>query len=204
MRAESPRAMPGDSADAQQRITELENRVQEQAERIEKLERKQDGRVGNETIVWMLKRVEEIVLGRDGDSSGIEVEEMTTAGRYVQMPLGERAEAIGASELRATLIFENWTEWAREGPYGDEFISTAQSKPAPLRMLLREADPTVDVQAGEDLAWQQVYRAMRALHRLTDGAFQYDEDHTPPDNTNDGKCHALTIGKPAEMPVLRQ
>ncbi len=181
--------MPGDDSDAQKRITELENRVQELEQQVEQ-------QPSPDTVKWLVAQVQ------GGVQEATDQEEMTTVERYVQMPLGERAETLAASDLRASLLFENWSEWARSGPYGDEFMTSAQQKPATLRVLLRERDPTVEVEAGQDLAWQQVYRAMRALHRLTEGAIEYDEQHRTPDNTDSGTCHALVLEAPGRMPTL--
>lgn len=190
--------MPGDDSDAaSSRIRELEEQVQAQAQRIETLEQALDNTADQQTVKWLVAQVQ----GGQHEQE-TPTEEMTTVERYAQMPLHERAETLAASDLRASLIFENWREWSERGPYGDEALTTAQSKPAPLRHLLRERDPTVDVEAGETLHRQQVYRAMRTLHKLTEGAIRYDEDHTSPDNTDSGKCHALVLEEPGRMPTL--
>jgi len=182
--------MPGDDEAAlREQVEILENRVQELEQRLEQ-------QPSPDTVKWLVSQVQ------GGHEQPVDPEAMTTLERYAQMPAGEREGSLPASEMRATLLFENWTEWARSGPYGDEFMTTAQEKPATLRVLLRERDPTVAVDAGEDLAWNQVYRAMRAAHRLTDGALQYDEEHRTPDNTDSGTCHALVLEAPGEMPTL--
>ncbi len=181
--------MPGDDSDASERITELENRVQELEQRLE-------NQPSPDTVKWLVAQVQ------GGQREAVPQEEMTTVERYAQMPLEERASTLAASELRATLIFENWSEWSQRGPYGDEAITTRQTRPATLRVLLREADPTVEVAAGEDLHRQQVYRAMRALHRLTGGAIEYDEQASSPDNTDAETYHALRLEAPGEMPTL--
>ena len=181
--------MPGDDEAAEDRVAALEQRVQELEQRLE-------AQPSPDTVKWLVAQVQ------GGQREAVDQEQMTTVERYAQMPLDERVASLPASEVRATLIFENWREWSTRGPYGDEALTTAQEKPATLRVLLRERDPTVQVDRGEDLAWNQVYRAMRALHRLTSGAIQYDEQHRTPDNTDSGTCHALVLEAPGEMPTL--
>lgn len=165
---------------------------------METLEQRLEAQPSPDTVKWLVSQVQ----GEGGIQQPVDPEAMTTVERYAQMPLDERVSTLGASDLRATLIFENWSEWSQRGPYGDEAITTAQTRPATLRVLLREVDPTVDVAAGEDLHRQQVYRSMRALHRLTEGAIRYDESHTSPDNTDSGTCHALVLEAPGDMPTL--
>lgn len=181
--------MPGDD-EGSDRVAALEQRVQELEQRLE-------AQPSPDTVKWLVAQVQ-----GGGAGQPVDPERMTTLEKYAQMPLGERAEAIGASDLRATLIFENWSDWAQRGPYGDEAITTRQTRPATLRVLLREVDPTVDHTAGEDLHRQQVYRAMRATHRLSDGAIVYDEEASSPDNTDTETYHALRLEAPGEMPTL--
>lgn len=177
------------SQDAQQRITELENRVDELEQAVENTPKQS-------SVEWLMSQMQ------NGGGEGVATEDMTTLERYAQMPLEERVQTLEASDMRATLVFDHWDEWARSGPYGDEFITSVQARPATLRVLLRERDPTVAVSEGEGLAWQQVYRAMRAAHRLTDGALRYDEAHRTPDNTDSGTCHALVLEAPGMLPTL--
>jgi len=185
------------SGDGPNRVSNLEQRVQELTQQVERLEQRLDAQPSPDTVKWLVSQVQS-----GNHTQPTDPEEMTSLERYVQMPLEERADLLPVSEMRATLIFENWTEWAHSGPYGGEFMTTAQEKPATLRVLLRERDPTVNVDAGEELHHQQVYRAMRAVHRLTDGALEYDERHRTPDNTDSGTCHALKLEAPDEMPTL--
>ncbi|AGM11852.1 hypothetical protein M201_gp86 [Haloarcula californiae tailed virus 2] len=184
--------MPGDDEAAlREQVAALEQEVQTLKQRLE-------NQPSPDTVKWLVAQVQQ----GGGAGQPVDPEAMTTVERYAQMPLGERADTLGASDLRATLIFENWSDWAQRGPYGDEAITTRQTRPATLRVLLREADPTVDASAGEDLHRQQVYRAMRALHRLTGGAIVYDEQASSPDNTDSETYHALRLEAPGEMPTL--
>jgi len=184
--------MPGDKPNASsERIRELENRVQELEQRLE-------NQPSPDTVKWLVAQVQ----GEGGAAGQVDPERLTTVERYAQMPMEDRVESLPASEVRATILFENWSEWAQRGPYGDEAITTRQTRPATLRVLLREADPTVEVSAGEDLHRQQVYRAMRAVHRPSDGAIVYDEQASSPDNTDGETYHALRLEAPGEMPTL--
>jgi hypothetical protein len=180
----------------QDRLEALEARVAELEEALAEAEARLDAQAKPDTVKWLVSQVQ------GGTTTDTDPEEMTTLERYAQMPVAERVEVLPASEVRATFVFENWLEWSHTGPYGDEFVTSAQAKPATLRVLLREVDPTVSVSAGQDLRWVQVHRAMRACHRLTEGALRYEEDHTPPDNTAGEACHALILESPGEMPTL--
>lgn len=164
---------------------------------MEELERRLEQTPSSDTVKWLVAQVQ-----GGGATDEVSLEDMTTLEQYAQMPLHERVDTLGASDMRATLIFENWADWSVTGPYGDECITTKQTRPATLRVLLREADPTVEVAEGEDLYQQQVYRAMRAVHRLTGGAIEYDEQASSPDNTDHESYHALTLEAPGEMPTL--
>lgn len=178
--------MPGDDTE---RIERLEQRVTE-------LEQQVEHTPSLETVKWLVAQVQ----GSEGFRP--DPEAMTTLERYAQMPLEKRVSTLPASEMRATLLLENWTSWAQRGAYGTESITSRQERPATIRVLLRERDPTVDVEAGENLAWNQVYRAMRAAHRLTDGALEYDERATTSSPTDHRTFHALLLQEPGRMPTL--
>ena len=191
--------MPGDDEDAD-RIQELEQQVQTLTDTVDRLEQRLERVPSNDTVKWLVSQVQ----GSGTTSGQVDPEKLTTLEKYARIPLGERQETLGASDLRATLIFENWADWSVTGPYGDECLTTRQTRPATLRVLLREADPTVDVAKGEDLHRQQVYRAMRAVHRLSGGAIEYDEKASSPDNTDRETYHALRLEAPGEMPTLHR
>lgn len=187
--------MPGDDEAAlREQVETLEQTVQELTEQVDAL---RENQVSPQWKQWVTAQVQ-----GDGEAQEVDPERLTTLEKYARMPMDERADSLGASDLRATIILENWPEWSQRGPYGDEAITTNMTRPATLRVLLRERDPTVDVDGGENLHRQQVYRAMRAVHRLTDGAIQYDEEATSPDNTDRETYHALTLEAPGEVPTL--
>lgn len=192
--------MPGDDErhELEQRIEKLEQQNERLAERVEALAEQVPGPQWKQ---WVTGQVQ--TLQAEGSGPGVDPERLTTLEKYAQMPMEERQASLGASDLRATLILENWTAWCQRGPYGDEAITTAMTRPATLRVLLREQDPTVEVPQN-DLHRQQVYRAMRAVHRLTDGAIEYIEDHATPDNTDSGTCHALVLREASALPTLYQ
>ena len=183
--------MPGDDdpSEAERRIEALEQRVQELEDRLAE-------QPSPDTVKWLVSQVQ------GGQQHTVDPETLTTLEQYAQMPLHERVDVLPRSEMRATLLFDHWREWAIQGPYGHEFITTSMDRPATLRVLLREQDPTVKHSSGEQLHHQQVYRAMRAAHRLTDGALRYEENHTTPDNTDGATYHALVLEEPGEMPTL--
>jgi hypothetical protein len=80
--------------------------------------------------VWVTATVQ-----NGGAEQEVDPERLTTLEKYAQMPLDERADTLGASDLRASIILENWPEWSQRGPYGDEAITTSMTRPATLRVL---------------------------------------------------------------------
>ena len=187
--------MPGDGEGAlHEKVQALEQTVQKLTEQVDAL---RENQVSPQWKQWATAQMQ-----AEAEVQEMDPERLTTLEKYAQMPMDERESSLGASDLRATIILENWPEWSQRGPYGDEVITTNMTRPATLRVLLRERDPTVDVESGENLHRQQVYRAMRAVHRLTDGAIRYDEDCTSPDNTDRKTYHALMLEVPGEVPTL--
>jgi hypothetical protein len=183
-----------DEAALRGQVAALEETVRQLSEQVNAL---RENQVSPQWKQWVTAQVQ-----GEGEVQEVDPERLTTLEKYARMSMDERVSTLGASNLRATIILENWPRWSQRGPYGDEAITTTMTRPDTLRVLLRERDPTVDVEGGEDLKGTQVYRAMRAVHRLTDGAIRYDEDCKHPDNTSRETYHALTLAAPDEVPTL--
>jgi len=187
--------MPGDDeVPLREQVQSLEQRVQELTEQVDAL---RENQVSPQWKQWVTAQVQ-----AGDEPQEVDPERLTTLERYARMPMQKRIGTLDASDLRATIILENWPEWSRRGPYGDEAITTNMTRPATLRVLLRGRDPTINVEGGENLHRQQVYRAMRAVHCLTDGAIRYDEDCTSPSNTDREAYHALVLEAPGKVPTL--
>lgn len=121
----------------------------------------------------------------------------TLLDKYAAMPSAERAELMGASERRAVRLYECWWDIAEQGAGGNYAVTTrrrAPTKNSPSKLKI-DLENLLD----EDLAWEQVYRAMKAMARLSapareevettsdehgrtriaGGAFEYQERATP-------------------------
>lgn len=111
--------------------------------------------------------------------------------RYLQIPPDEREELLGPSERRALAIVENWDTLARRADAGwvvsTHRNSVKKHNPSQFRLDLEGI-------LGEDLQWIEVYRAMKAVAKLSGGepepdqygrmhiargTFQYHEKPTP-------------------------
>lgn len=175
---ESGRTSPDDDDDTPE-LEELRAEVERQADLIKDLFKK-------------VNRLEDQLSGSDPATAGT-----TLVEKFSQMDPGERDDLIGATDRRAVALFEHWWDIAKQAGNGNYVITThrnSQSKHQPSQVKL-----DLEKATGKDLAWEQVYRAMRQLAKLsvperddtstsTDeygrktiagGAFEYHEKATP-------------------------
>jgi hypothetical protein len=128
-----------------------------------------------------LKSTDELTI--DEDSSTLE--------KYADIPENQRESLLGATDRRAVEIYENWNDIAESTGKGLA-LSTRRSsinKNAPSK-IRTELNKILD----EDLAWTQIYRAMKAVaelsgselstddvgrSHLTGGDFEFHERSTP-------------------------
>ena len=161
------------------RVSDLEATVERQREQIQ-------------TLFEKLHAIEDGAGGRDVELS------LTVLEKYAEMEPSERKECLGPSDRRAVVLFERWWDIAKQAGNGNYVVTTHRNSmkkhnPAQVKIDLEQA-------AGEDLRWEQVYRAMRHLAKLsaaspqdevesltdqygrthiTGGAFEYHEKTTP-------------------------
>jgi hypothetical protein len=184
-------AVEKSSAELAARVSDLEATVERQREQIQ-------------TLFGKLHAIEDGAGGRDVALS------LAVLEKYTEMEPAQREECLGPSDRRAVVLFEHWWEIAKQAGNGNYVLttirnSTKKHNPAQVKIDLEHA-------AGEDLRWEQVYRAMRHLAKLsaaspqdevesvtdqygrthiTGGAFEYHEKTTP-DGSDTYKLVELT------------
>jgi hypothetical protein len=124
------------------------------------------------------------------DESSIE-DDVSTLDRYASIPENQRKDLLGATDRRAVVIYENWDDIAERTTKGWA-LSTRRSSikknaPSKIRTGLNKI-------LENELAWAQIYRAMKAVAELsgseqstdeagrihlTGGDFEYHERVTP-------------------------
>ena len=98
---------------------------------------------------------------------------LTSLQQYARLRETDRADLLGASARRAVTIYEHWEELAVRLPNGKCGVSTKRSssrKHSPSQFKL-----DLETVLGEELAWEQVYRAMKAVAKLSGGSSERDE-----------------------------
>lgn len=89
---------------------------------------------------------------------------LTTLEKYHEMPQDERERLLSSSDRRAVVIFENWRDWAKNTEAG-WVITTKDSRDRKNGKSNIKAD--LKTATGEDLRSIEVYRAMRAVAKLS-------------------------------------
>lgn len=95
-----------------------------------------------------------------------------TLAKFAAMPEEERAELLGATDQRAVSIYEHWDDLAEQANAG-YVISTRRSSTTKhgTSKLRTDLNKIFD----EDLEWTQIYRAMKAVARLSGGQETADD-----------------------------
>jgi hypothetical protein len=197
---------PGDDGDEViETIQSLQDRVDDlEAENNRLTERLLDVEAENaelrRTIEQHANRLDDLETGTGGEP-GAEPSGLTELERKARIPRDVRRDTLSASEFRATVIFNHWEEWSSKSQ-GREMITTKKTRSgkAAIKQLLSS-------EVGKSLDWRLVYRAMSMVGRLTggdsenqhDGAFNFQEGLTPPDNTVDETYKALILAHPDRL-----
>lgn len=197
-------------------VESLVDRVEEYEERIADLEEKalrkdspevaalrrcleavSEREIGTTSKSWLIAsthaehRMERLSVALENvDESSIEGN-VSTLERYANIPENQRRDLLGATDRRAVRIYENWQDIAERVEKGWA-LSTRRSsikKNAPSKVRT-ELNKILD----DELAWSQIYRAMKAVAKLsgsellideadrthlTGGDFEYHERVTP-------------------------
>lgn len=126
-----------------------------------------------------------------GDAKAEAAEAPHTLAKYAAMPESERGSLLSASQRRAVEIYENWDDLA-EAVQAGYAISTHRSstKKHGGSQVKSDLNTLFDV----ELEWPQIYRAMKAVAKLSGGTevsdsygrvhvqggvFEYHEKPTP-------------------------
>jgi seryl-tRNA synthetase len=153
----------GEIAALEERVDRLQNDLQkERQRRAETTDELRDA----------IDQLRAVIEDEDVDLDG-----KTTLEKYAAMPPEVREETLGASDRRAVALYENWFDVAKQTKRG-YVVSTSRNQhkknsPSDLR-------PTLSDKTGEDLAWNEVYRAMKAVAKLSGGELEiddYDREH---------------------------
>lgn len=156
-----------------------------------------DSEVDSDAQSWLIagahaeKRMDNLWNNFKG-TDGLKIDEnSSTLEKYAGIPKDQRDNLLGATDRRAVVIYEHWDDIAEMTAKGWA-LSTRRSsmkKNAPSK-IKTELNKILD----EDLAWTQIYRAMKAVAELsgsekstdnagrvhfTGGKFEYHERMTP-------------------------
>jgi hypothetical protein len=163
----------------QDRVDDLEAGYQQQADRISALEEENDHlreqlqeerRDRREAIDALHQTVEDVQSTIEDED--VDLDGKTTLEKYAAMPPDVREETLGPSDRRAVALLDHWHELAKQTNKG-QVISTSRNphkknSPSDLK-------PALSNIVDEDLAWTEVYRAMKALAKLAGGEHMVDE-----------------------------
>lgn len=198
-----------DDHDAQEQIEALRKENRELAAEVQDL--RDELTATKKTLFSELNKVRDELNGQDPTDprSSPRYADLTTLEKYARMSEEERDDLLGSSDQRAVLIFENWSDWSRTVDAG-ELINTNHTRGKHGKTAI-----SVDLQTatGEDLQANEVYRAMKAVAKLsasdpddiehltdtngrehvTGGAFEYHEKVNPDANGQKRKFKILKL-----------
>ena len=206
-----------DEADPEKQIERLreENRALE--EEVQDL--RDELTATKKTLFSQVNQLRDELNGMDPTDprSGPRYEDLTTLEKYERMSETERDDLLGPSDNRAVLIFENWTDWAKSVQAG-ELISTNHTRGKHGKTAIKI---DLEQETGDDLAANEVYRAMKAVAKLsvqdpddvdavtdeygrehvTGGAFEYHETVNPDAKGQKRKYKILQLTDPDSVVI---
>jgi len=157
-------AVESGNDDVAARVAALESLVESMQADIADLEADLEAeREQKRELVQAFNRLQRAVEGRDGMVGA------STLQKYASMDAADREELLSTSERRAVSIYRHWDElaWVANGKQLLETQARANAKnnPSKLRYRLKK-------HFGESLQATEMYRALKAVARLSGG----DED----------------------------
>lgn len=186
-----------ESRPPEEQIAELRRENRELEEEVQDL--RDELTATKKTLFAQLNELQDKVNGQDPTDPRANnfYEHLTILEKYSRMSEAEREDLLDGSpsKQRAVLIFQNWTDWARNVDAG-WLINTNHTRgkhgKSGIKIDLEQA-------TGEDLQANEVYRAMRMVAKLsaqeredvdvvtdqygrkhiTGGAFEYHEKVNP-------------------------
>lgn len=158
-------ALEVEEKDPEEQIEELRQENRELKAEVQDL--RDELTATKQTLFSQLNELQEKVNGQDPTDPRANnfYEDLTILEKYARMSEEERADLLDGSpsKQRAVLIFQNWTDWARNVDAG-WLINTNHTRGAHGKSGIK-----IDLEqaTGEDLQANEVYRAMRMVAKLS-------------------------------------
>lgn len=146
-------------------VDELRELVDEQREVID--EQQQEIDTLRKDVAKLSRQVEKLRADVHGESSA-----STDLARYLQFNQEQRENLLSSTEQRAVSLVERWEEIAWKTPNGlaVETQTRANVKHSPSKLKYR-----IKQVLDHDLEWQQIYRMLKAVAKLSGGSPEHDE-----------------------------
>ncbi|MUV87050.1 hypothetical protein GJ631_10835 [Natronomonas sp. CBA1123] len=160
-----------DCDDTEDRIDALEDAVASLRNDLDETRRElAEERQQKQDLVQMVNELQRAVES-DGSLDGT-----TTLEKYTNMTQQEREDLLSTSKRRAVEVYLHWDElaWDVNGTTMMETKARVNAKNQPSQIKYR-----LEQHFGEDLAWNEVYRLMKAMAKLSGGEERTnDENYT--------------------------
>jgi TolA-binding protein len=157
---------PETSGEMAARVNELEKVVESMQDDIASLQAElQQEREQKRELVQTVNRLQDAVEGRDGLLGA------STLEKYASMDDADREELLSTSEQRSVSIYRHWDElaWMANGKELLETQARANAKNNPSKVKYR-----LEKHFGESLQANEIYRALKAVARLSGGEEETD------------------------------
>jgi hypothetical protein len=158
---------PGDDDDLADRVAALESLVESMQADIARLEAALDAeREDTRNLVQMVNRLQDAVEDRD------KLVGASTLEKYASMDKADRESLLSTSEQRAVSIYRHWDDlaWVAQG---HEVIETQARASATGKQS--KAKFRLEKHFDESLQSTELYRALKAVARLSGGEASTDE-----------------------------
>jgi len=165
------------------RVAALESLVESMQAEIAQLEADLEAeREHKRKLVQAVNRLQDAVEGRDGMVG------VSTLQKYASMDEGDREELLSTSERRAVSIYRHWDDlaWVANGKELLETQARANAKNNPSKLRYR-----LNKHFGESLQSNEMYRAMKAVARLSGGDEETDTNGRTHITGGDFEYHVL-------------
>jgi len=174
---------PGDDDDLAGRVAALESLVESLQADIAGLEADLKAeREQKRELVQAVNRLQDAVEGRD------ELVGVSTLEKYASMDAADREELLSTSERRAVSIYRHWDElaWVANGKELLETQARANAKHNPSKLRYR-----LNKHFDESLQATEIYRALKAVARLSGGEEETDTNGRTHITGGDYEYHVL-------------
>ena len=154
-------------------------------------------RQAKKELVGKLNQLEEAV---EGDVTAVG---SSTLEKYSTMPEDVREDVLGTTDQRAIKIYNHWDEISWRNAENEWFVDTkskltTKNQPSKLKHALKGV-------LQEDLQWNEVYRAMKAVAKLSGGEEHTDQYGRTHITGGDFEYHVVTTADNSDTrKVLKQ